>query len=58
VDEKLFQGSGTSAPAGRRDNPDELWLAVDTLKQRDDFLAKHVKKGVERLPEEVRSLLM
>ena len=39
------------------DNPGELLLAVDALKHRDDFLVKHIKKGVERLPEEVRSPL-
>lgn len=39
------------------DNPGELLLAVDALKQRDDFLARHIKKGIERLPEEVRSSL-
>lgn len=39
------------------DNPGELLLAVDALKNRNDFLAKHIKKGAERLPEEVRSSL-
>lgn len=39
------------------DNPGELLLAVDALKHRDDFLVKHIKQGVERLPEEVRSSL-
>jgi hypothetical protein len=36
------------------DNPGELLLAVDALKSRNDFLAMHIKKGAERLPEEVR----
>lgn len=35
------------------DNPGELLLAVDALKHRDDFLANHIKKGVERLPKDV-----
>lgn len=39
------------------DNPGELLLAVDALKNRNDFLAKHIKKGAERLPSEVRSSL-
>jgi len=36
------------------DNPGELLLAADKLKYRNDFLANHIKKGVERLPEKVR----
>jgi hypothetical protein len=39
------------------DNPGELLLAVDALKSRNDFLARHIKKGVERLPAEVKSAL-
>ncbi|MDO8349872.1 MAG: hypothetical protein Q7S94_01830 [Gallionella sp.] len=34
-----------------------LLLAVDALKQRKDLLVKHIRKGVERLPEEVRKSL-
>ena len=37
------------------DNPGELLIAVDALKNREDLLALHIKKGAERLPEEVRA---
>ncbi|HEX7455281.1 MAG TPA: GSU2403 family nucleotidyltransferase fold protein [Gallionella sp.] len=36
------------------DNPGELVLAADKLKHRKDLLVNHIKKGVERLPEDVR----
>ena len=39
------------------DNPGQLLLAVDALKHRDDFLANFIKKGIERLPEAVKSSL-
>ncbi|MDO9052932.1 MAG: GSU2403 family nucleotidyltransferase fold protein [Gallionella sp.] len=39
------------------DNPGALLLAVDALKQRKDLLVKHISKGVELLPEEVRKSL-
>lgn len=36
------------------DNPGELLLAADQLNQRNDFLANHIKKGIERLPEALK----